>query len=103
MFLYFAFACVCMCVAIYFVYVCICVCMYVILCIIGGAPSTGSAFCVDPCHVYVAKIDNNNNNKRHREYTIYGEGNVTIFLFNVHRCFITYILLYMLKYTVHIK
>ena len=48
MFLYFAFACVCMCVAIYFVYVCICVCMYVILCIIGGAPSTGSAFCVTP-------------------------------------------------------
>ena len=58
MFLYFAFACVCMCVAIYFVYVCICVCMYVILCI-GGAPSTGSAFCVTPVmYSYVAKIDN---------------------------------------------
>ena len=35
-----------MCVAIYFIYVCICVCMYV--CIIGGAPSTGFAFCVTP-------------------------------------------------------
>ena len=49
MFLYFAFACVCMCVAIYlYMYVFVYVCMYVILCIIGGAPSTGSAFCVTP-------------------------------------------------------
>ena len=35
--------------------------------------------------------------KRHQEYTIYGEGNVTIFLFNMHCCFITYILMYMLN------
>ena len=35
-----------MCVAIYFVYVRIYLCMYV--CIIGGAPSTGFAFCVTP-------------------------------------------------------
>ena len=32
--------------------------------------------------------------KRRREYTIYGEGNVTVFLFNMHSCFITYILTY---------